>query len=333
MANAPTRPPNKRSERRALPEGPHVARKSEVDRTRKHLAIAAKVMLDQDPEVAETLQALRRPFGHRMLTVDRDAPRVPANFTNVAISVPEHLRTAIQDVAARRAEPDAAKRAAVKVQPLLAEAASVRLRQLLDGEVSAVEIPRDPRGSAVEKVNLNVPVDSAVLAEVREALPALGERLGFRAKATVAKLALRLLLDEYGLEYETVPNEFEGTTLLNLLVPPRLAQAIREHPAVVDTSLREIVSEGFQKVLAGLWKPYVIPKAAQGSEYERATLSVYVDSGLVARVREKALVLKEELGYRVTAQTIAIDYLISELSLEDLADAEYGTAGGSTTDD
>ncbi len=332
MQDAPTRLPD-HSDRRALPRGPHVARKSEVDRYRQHLTMGAEALQATLPEVAATLEALARPFGHRMLTVDREASRVPANFTNVSISVPVHLRTAIQDAAVRRAEPDEKKRAAVKVQPLLAEAASVRLRQLLDGEVEAEEIPRDPRGSAVEKVNLNVPVDSAVLAEVREKLPELGERLGFRANATVAKLALRLLLDEYGLDYEPVPNEFEGRTLLNLLVPPRLADAIRKHPAVVDTGLREIVAEGFEKVLAGAWTPYVIPKAPQGSEYERATLSVYVDSDLVARVREKALALKRELKYRVTAQTIAIDYLISELSLEELADAEYGAAGGSSTDD
>jgi hypothetical protein len=176
-------------------------------------------------------------------------------------------------------------------------------------------------------------VDSAVLAEVREKLPELGERLGFRAKATVAKLALRLLLDEYGLDYEPVPNQFQDTKLLNLIVPPRLAEAIREQLAVVGADLRQIVSEGYGKVLAGSWTPYVIPKAAQGSDYERTTLSVYVNIGLVEQVQEKARQLMVKLGYRVTSQSIAIDYLISELGLEELADAEYGAAGGSSTDD
>lgn len=310
-----------------------MARKSDVDRARKHLAIAAQVVRDSHPQVAETLEALRQPFGHRMLVQDREAPRVPSGTTNLAISVPLHLRTEIQEAAKRaaeRAEPD--RTARVKVQEVLGQAVSAGLRRMLDGEVTPAEIPRDPRGAAVEKGNLNVPVDSAVMAEVREQLEALGVRLGFRSKATAAKLALRLLLDEYGLQYETAPSKSEGTTLLNLLVPPRLAEAIRTHPAVVDAGLREIVSEGFEKVLAGSWTPYVIPKAPQGSDYERDTLSVYVDSELAGRVREKAKALKQELGYRVTAQTIAIDYLISELTLEELADAEYGTAGNGTDD-
>jgi len=299
-----------------------VARKSDVERNRKHLEIAATVLQDSHPEVSQTLQALAKPFGHRMLTLDRSTPRVPEGARNVALMVPAHLRKAIQDAAVDAADSDD-----VKVQELLGSVLSAGIRRVLDGEVTVREIGRDPRGTGVEKVVLNVPVDGSVLDELRDELPALGERFGFKGKPSVTQVAVRLLLDEYGLDYEPAPNVYKDLAQMQLHVPPRLAAAIREQLALVDADLRGLVEEGFTKVLAGSWKPFKIPKAAKGSDYERDLLPVRVNGALVEEIRTRCPQLKQELGYRVTPPTIAIDYLISELGLEDLADAEYGVTG------
>lgn len=322
MANTPTRPPNRRSERRTPPRGPHVASKSQVERTREHLMIGAEALKNDLPEVAQTLQALSKPFGHRMLTLDRNTPRVPADATNVTIMVPERLRKAIQDAALDGAESDYAK-----VQELLSAVLSSGIPRVLSGETVVREIPREPRGAGVKKVNLNVPVDTDVLQQLRDALPGLGERLGFRGKASVGNVAFRLLLDEYGLDYEPAASGAEGLAQMQLHVPPRLAAAFRKQLATVDADMRRLIEEGYTKVLSGAWRPYEIPKAAQGSDYERDILPVRVDGALIDQVRAKCPELKQELGYRVTPPTIAIDYLISELGLEDLADAEYGVTG------
>lgn len=321
MANTPTtRPPNRGSERRP-PKGPHVARKSDVKRTREHLVAGAEALRASLPEVAETLEALSRPFGHRMLVQDRETGRVPEGTTNLSISVPPHLRKAIQDAAS-----DSAESEPVKVLDILGRVASAGIRRVLDGEVRPREIPREPRGASVEKVNLNVPVDTAVLEELREQLPSLGERLGFERKATLAGIAFRVLLDEYGVEYEPSSKAFPDKSHVILAVPPRLATAIRRRLLDVDQELRQTVVEGYMRVLAGSWKPLEIPRAARGSEFERERVSVWVDTALLDQVRKKAKSLQLDLGYRVTPPSIAIDYLISELGLEDLADAEYGVS-------
>ncbi|NUQ95845.1 MAG: hypothetical protein HOY79_04550 [Streptomyces sp.] len=326
MANTPTRrPPNYPSGRR-MPEGTRpVARKSEVDRTRQHLETAAQIVQSHrgigGPEVAETLRKLAGPFGHRMLVQDRDSDRVPAGTTNLAISVPERLRKQIQDAAV-----DSADSPSAKVTDLLSRVLSERIPQVLSGKLTPREIPREPRGSGVKKVNLNVPVDSALLERLRGQLPELGERLGFELKATAAGIGFRLLLDEYGLEYETSQNQLADTQMLQLYLPPRLAEEITAR--LDKAEMIQALNEGYAKALAGEWTPYPVPKAARGSEFARVRLVTHADSNLVDRVRTMAPQLSEALGFRVTPQSLAIDYLISELGLEDLADAEYGPTGG-----
>lgn len=320
MANAPTAPadPQVRAARTAGRTA-NVARKSEVDHTRRQLLLGADVLKDSHPEVSGTLRALARPFGHRMLTVDRNTPRVADDAVNVSIMVPEYLRKAIQDAAVDGADSDD-----VKVQDLLGRVLSAKIPLVVSGDLTVREIPREPRGSGVTKVNLSVPVAGQAVEDLRAALPALGERLGFKGKAAIGSVAFRLLLDEYGLEYEPASSESAGLAQMQLHVPPRLAAEIRARLALVDADLRQLVEEGFGKVLAGEWQPFKIPKAAKGSAYERDILPVRVDPALVDGVRAKCPELKQRLGYRVTPPSIAIDWLISELGLEDLADAEYG---------
>ena len=295
-----------------------MASRSEVQRTRAHLGIAAKAVRDTLPEVAETLEALRKPFGSRLLMEDRNAPRTPAGTRNVTLMVPPHMRDALQEAALDSANSDDAT--APKV---LGAVLSAKIPQVLAGDLAVREIPRDPRHMGTTKVGLNVPVDAGVVEELREQLPELGERLGFESKASVLKVALRLLLDEYGMEYE--PARHPDLAQVQLHVPPRLAAAIREKLAETDTDLRSLVEEGYTKVLAGTWQPYKIPKAAQGSEYERDRMPFRASRALVESVRTKCPELKESLGHRVTPPSIALDYLISEFGLEDLADAEFGS--------
>lgn len=295
-----------------------MASRSEVQRTRAHLGIAAKAVRDTLPEVAETLEALRKPYGSRLLMEDRNTPRVPAGTRNITLVVPSHMRDALQEAALDAANSDDAK-----APQVLGAVLSAKIPQVLAGDLAVREIPRDPRGTSTVKVALNVPVDAGVVEELREQLPELGERLRFQSKASILKVALRLLLDEYGMEYE--PARHPDLAQVQLYVPSRLAAAIRERLAETGTDLRSLVEEGYRKVLAGSWEPYKIPKAAQGSEYERDRMPFRADRGLVESVRAKCPELKESLGHRVTPPSIALDYLISEFGLEDLADAEFGS--------
>lgn len=291
-------------------------RRSEVEQVRTHLGIAAQAMRDSHPEVSQTLDALRQPYGHRMLVEDRNTPRVPAGTSNVTVMVPEHLRQALKDAALDAAGSDDAK-----VQNLLGAVVSAGIPKVLAGKLPLREIPRDPRGTSTEKVGLNIAVDADALQELRDALPVLDERLGFQTKASIMKVALRLMLDAYGMDYEAAPSQ--DLAQLQMHVPPRLAAAIREKLAEADTDLRTVIEEGFDRVVAGTWQPHQIPKAAKGSAEERERVPARVDQTLIDTVRQKCPALTQELGYRVTPPSIALDYLISEFGLEDLADAEY----------
>ncbi|MEW2187734.1 hypothetical protein AB0900_31085 [Streptomyces cellulosae] len=295
-----------------------MASRSEVQRTRAHLGIAAKTMKDTHPEVAETLEALRKPYGARLLMEDRNAPRVPSGTRNVTLMVPEHLRQALQEAALDSVDSDDAK-----ATHILGAVLSAKIPQVLAGDLDVREIPRDPRGMSTAKVGLNVPVDNQVVEELRGQLFELGERLGFESKASVMKVALRILLDEYGMEYE--PAALPELAQVQMHVPPRLAAAIRERLTETGSDLRSLVEEGYTKVLSGSWQPYKIPKAAQGSEYERDRMPFRASRTLVESVRAKCPELKETLGHRVTPPSIALDYLIAEFGLEDLADAEFGS--------
>ena len=322
MVNAPQRPPTRRSERRSPPKGPRpVARKSEVTSTRKNLEIAARVVRDSQVDGAEriaaTLDALRAPYGHRMLTVDRETGRRPEGTDNLTISTPVRLRELIKDSAAQTAE-------GKSVDAMLGALLADKFRAVLAGDLEPLEIPREPRGSGVEKRNLNVPVDAGVLQELRDALGEIGPRLGYERKATAPQIALRLLLDEFGLDYEPSENAYASKTLLSLYVAPRLAAAFRDS----GQDLAALIEAGFGKTVAGEFEPLQVPKASPGSEYERERISLYVDAALTEQVRAMRGELRESLGIGVTPQSIAIDYLVSELGLDELFKAEY-----SITDD
>lgn len=317
MANTPTRPPHRRTGRSAERTRPVPRRSKSVETVREHLKLAADAVEGQLPEVAATLEELRSPFGFRMLQHDERAGDLSEDTTqNLAIGMPEPLRAALQS---------AAKQPGKSVSALLGKALNDRFRAVLDGEAEPVEIPRSPRNSAVERVNLNVPVDMELLARMRDQVAEIGRRLGYEAKATVPKMATALLCEEFGVAYEVPKSDL---ALMNMPVPPQLHAAILAGLDNTDSELRRIVEEGLRKVLAGEWEPWPVPKAAPGSTYERKLLSPYVDAELFASVRVKAAELQQTLKYRVSPQTIGTGWLANELGLEELFDEEYGLTAG-----
>ncbi|MFF1358724.1 hypothetical protein [Streptomyces sp. NPDC058297] len=159
--------------------------KRDVERTRAHLELAAsKLRAGGDPQIADTLDQLLAPHGYRMLVVDRARS---GDEQNLAISVAEPLRARIQSEAERTGSD-------------LSEVLADGVRRVLDGKWNPPHIPKARRGSNIRKVNLNVPVDAGLLQELRDGLPGLVERLGY--KVTAPSIALAWLVQEFGLEDE-----------------------------------------------------------------------------------------------------------------------------------
>jgi hypothetical protein len=268
---------------------------------------SAKLTEAHAPDLAAAVDEVLAPGGWETLR-HTDPARSEEPIRNLATNIPKAVRDEIAK--AVEADPEAASISAM---------ANKGLVEYLAGRFQMPE-RSSTYGYGGQRVNLNWRPLHSLRAQIEE------------RGVSVARVAVEYLMSyyrigPYGLDQKPAPSLARDLTQMHLHVPPGLAAAIRERLALMEADLRGLVEEGFTKVLAGSWKPFKIPKAAKGSEYERDILPVRVSGALVEQVRDRCPQLKEELGYRVTPPTIAIDYLISELGLEDLADAEYGVTG------
>ncbi|MFC9497673.1 hypothetical protein [Streptomyces sp. NPDC056982] len=109
-----------------------------------------------------------------------------------------------------------------------------------------------------------------------------------------------------------------GTELnLQMFVEKSLRDRIYSEAKRTDSNLESVLDEGLRGALDGSWTPPYIPRARRGSSVEKVALNVMVDAELLQELRAGLPALVESLGYKVTAPTIALAWLVQEFGLEE----------------
>lgn len=279
MANAPTRrrPPNYPSGRRTQ-RGPRLVAGSIRDR----LTSAAAVLRESEHfDEASAVESVLAPRGYLLL--QRTEQRGTASPLTITIN--EDLKQALTA---------AGEEFGVVFSGLADEAYQ---------KVRAGWIPPRPlqkRGPGVKRAVLNVTVDSVLRSEVREMLPALRERAGY--KVAEGNLVLSYICEELGVERPGTP----FGERLAIRVPRVLLDHWKEQAGAQGTTVQQVAEEGIRDLLDGSWDPSVLndrsrPRSGPGpwSDTDRQSFFMSNDPELFAALRAKAEELSGEFGFLV----------------------------------
>jgi hypothetical protein len=307
VANAPTRrrPPNYPSGRRSQ-RGPRLVAGSIRDRLTSAV-VQLKNAAKQDLEAAEhaavggddqsaqrlesqaeekrdaalAVEAVLSPHGYLLLRRDTREEASP-----LAITTNEDLRQTLKDTAEEFGV----------VLSSLAEEAYLKVR---DGWVPPR--PLLNRGTGSKRAVLNVRVDSALRSEVREMLPAVSERAGF--KVAEGNLVLSYICEELGVERPGTP----FGERMPIRVPRVLLEHWKKQAGAQGTTVQQVAEEGIRDLLDGSWDPSVLNERTRGarsgsgqwSEADRQSFFMSNDPELFAALRAKAEELSKEFGFLV----------------------------------
>ncbi|MET8571814.1 hypothetical protein [Streptomyces sp. NPDC004783] len=201
-------------------------------------------------------------------------------------------------------------------------------RLVRDGKWVPPQPVRAPRGKGGGSAVLNLSIDNELRQQVREMLPELSERLGY--KVTESHIALSHICDELGVER---PNTGDRESL-QMRFPKPLVRHWEQRAAEQGVSLQQVVEERIPSLLDGSFTPRLSswvtdvasrPKTSEGkqpwtsasgrrwSEDERQHLRIPVDKELLAGLRSKADELTEESGVLVYPGTIVRSILTDRL--------------------
>ncbi len=256
MANAPKkRPPNNRSSGRP-PRGPRPVPTNRSLRT--ELQAAASLLRDGgDLGYAEAVNAVLAPGGWKELRdTDTDGTE-----TNMAIRIEQRYRDAVVAAAAKR----------VTITSVVNEG----FQKYLAGEFTPRPRVQGRRTTGEKVVNLNVRPNAALHGQVRESgvLP---------MHVAHDYLLFRFKVGPYAEGYtEPLPS---GTDRVPM-VPRAVRDLIRDKAAAIGHIVHDDMNEGFQKYLAGEFRP-VAPEWPAG--VEMAPLKVRPNNDLFDEVKVAA---------------------------------------------
>jgi hypothetical protein len=281
VANAPTRrrPPNYPSGRRTQ-RGPRLVAGSIRDRL---TSAAAALRESEHFDEASAVESVLAPRGYLLL--QRTEQRGTAS--PLTITITEDLKQALT----------AAGEEFGVVFSGLAEEAYRKVRD--EGWVPPR--PLSNRGSGSKRAVLNVKVDSVLRSEVRELLPALSERAGF--KVAEGNLVLSYICEELGVERPGTP----FGERMPIRVPRVLLEHWKEQAGAQGTTVQQVAEEGIRDLLDGSWDPSVLNERTRGarsgsgqwSEADRQSFFMSNDPELFAALRAKAEELSREFGFLV----------------------------------
>jgi len=162
---------------------------------------------------------------------------------------------------------------------------------------------------------LQLQVDTALRDRVREALPEITERAGYRV--TVSSVALSWMADELGVKR---PGENTQPLLLQHL-PHAWCEYWVTVAAERGVSVQSVMEDGIRALRDGSWKMPKPVRPAKGSGFrtqgvhETRAFSVRVDTELLEFLDEAAPRLARELGRKVFPATIGLAILKDRLGL------------------
>lgn len=282
VVNAPTRRhPRSYPSTRRTPRGRRLVAGSIRPRAASAVAILKKHGANDE---AAAIASLLGPRGYLLLKRTEEGSTDP-----LSITVPDLLKRAITETAEDwDLVPDA-----------LAEEA---YRKVRDEQWIPPEVGRAGTGKGGTKAVFQVNVDSGLRQEVREMLPELTKKAGYRV--TEANIVLTHLCEELGIER---PNTAAVEQLVTR-IPRSLRDYFHSEADRLGLDLGVVANEGIAGLLEGAWTPerhpYFTsergPRERSWSEADRANLKVRVDRKLLADLRDRLDELSGRLGFLVT---------------------------------
>lgn len=246
-------------------------------------AEAARGRAEVAYDAAAAVTAVLAPRGYRHLEEKR------AGNTPLTLGMTVQLKQALEAAGA-------------ELDVVFSGLAEEALQKVIDGWVPP-NPPKVRQGEGRDRAVMNIRVDSGLLTQVREMLPALSKRAGYDVK--VSTLMLSYICDQVGVER---PNT-AGSDLRTRL-PKRVLEHFEGQAGKLGLSLDEIAVEGVTALLDGEWvlprnhlKPRPVRAQRSGSgplpESERAWFQVRLSPELLADLRARCSELSDAYGYLV----------------------------------
>jgi len=287
VANAPTRPPTYRPGRRKPRGHRPVARP-----TREQLALAAD-RLDASgyPDSASVVRSVIEPGGWNLLSESSQ------QSSNLALTVDEKLKFDL-------------RAAALKLQVSLSLVAEEGYQAVLDGlwvPHSAQSGGKRTRDAHYVRSVLNVRVSNDLRERVREVLPELSERVGF--KVTESSIAVQWMMDELG-----VSRPEDLTVAMQLQARQSLRDYWVERAGQRRVTFQSVVEDGFRAVLDGSWDfGRVTPTRTHSESDPNSKLTVRVDTDLMKQIEAAVPRISGRLGRTVSPTILAMSILKDRL--------------------
>lgn len=296
MTHTPTRPPDKPTHGRRPPRGPRVPRQRPF---RERLQIASdRLMAAGHEDSAADVAAVLAPGGWQRLkpTAGEEA----GTATTLSVLLPEEIRDALKDAGA-----------ALSVS--LSAEASDGFRAVLRGDWTPPMPVRAVRSTKPKaRKNLNLTIDDGLRRELREALPALTQELGYRRSLTEASVAAAWLCEQLGVDREP-------STTLKLVVPGSLRSHWEKAATKQKTTLQQVLDHGLRALFAGTWQMPVPHRAPSGRAVPDpqpqavVKVTIPIDIALHEQLLEAAPEFAARFDRRVFPATIAIAVLKDKL--------------------
>jgi hypothetical protein len=258
--------------------------------TREQISLAAQRLDDAGyPDSASVVRAVIEPGGWNLLSA------ASQQSSNLAITMDEKLKLDL-------------RAAALKMKVSLSLVVEEGYQALLDGEWELVEPTyrfNKTRDVKTVRTVLNVRIKDDVRQQVRELIPSLRERLGW--KVTEAAIATQWMMDELGLA-----RPGDNTVALMLQIPEPVHQHWTERADEYDLSFQSIVEDGFRAVLDGVWD---VNRVASMGGLPKRKLTVRVDEDLLGQLNAALPGVEQRLGRRVSPTILAASIVKDRLGM------------------
>ncbi|MFF9003703.1 hypothetical protein ACF1GW_39060 [Streptomyces achromogenes] len=257
---------------------------------------------------AAAVEAVLAPRGYLLLSKsDERASSSPVRRSSdsLALSVTVRLKEAVMAAAAEYDVP-------FPPHGLAEEA----YQRVLAGEWEPPRPARMPKGMGGGQAVINVMIKSGLRQQLRELLPELSDRLGF--KVTESNIIVSYICEELGIERPSTGSVDSLTTRFR----KSQIRHWEEQAAGRGLSLQQVVESRMPALLDGSWIPerssYMTaekrgPRTKAWSEDERQRLYLPLKKELLAGLRAKADELTESTGHLVYPGSVVRAILTDEL--------------------
>ena len=291
VANAPTCHPPDLKKGWRTPKGRRVTRplREQLAETETFLRASGK------PEFAHAVKTILAPHGWAIL---RDSAPLAAESAQLPITLSSQAKALFQD-------------SARAFDTSLNDLAGQALEKVLTSDWLPEPVTKSAPGSVKDsKTTLTVRVPTDKLSAVRERLPELKARAGYRV--TLASIIVGWMSEELGIDQASFRKPLSaGKHLLKMTPYKSLRDHWQEAAAGAGLDVSGVVNEGIADLRSGTWalqRPELAPKGSRVGE-PVGKLTLWLDAGLWEWLVEAAPRLSRELGYVMDPGKVIVELL------------------------